>query len=138
MLRLAPYAAQLKREIFDALRAGSPPPLGEFDEDVWRAAHAKAEPQMGTTVFAPDRMVFEFIYQSPDGTTVLPVAIQAPERIVYLPVPEWVVENVWQGEVLGCFAFESEADAHVEQLRRQLSPEGNRPLFDRPGPKRKE
>lgn len=138
MIRLAPFCAQQKREIYDALRAGSPPPFGTYDEAVWRAAKAKAEPQMGTTVFAPDRLTYEFIYPAPEGAIVLAVIVEPPERIIYLPVPAWVVENIWQGEVSGSFAFANEAQEHISAFQVQITPEGNRPLFDRPMPKGKD
>ncbi|MFM9872116.1 MAG: hypothetical protein ACKVQS_01470 [Fimbriimonadaceae bacterium] len=138
-LRLSVFAAGQKREIFDALRRGEMPPVGRFDEEIWRAGKEKGEVQMGTTVYLPGKITYEYIYQDMNGSNlVLGVSVVPPERIVFLPVPKWVVENIWQGEVNGSFVFESEARVFVEELEASLSVEGNLPLFAPPGPKRKD
>lgn len=138
-LKLGAFSAGQKREIFDALRRGEMPPVGHFDEEIWRLGKEKGEVQMGTTVFLPGKIHYEFIYQDPNGAhLVLGVEVDPPERVVFMPVPRWVVENIWQGEVNGSFVFESEARAMVAELEQSLTPEGNLPLFAPPGPKRKD
>ncbi|MES1227921.1 MAG: hypothetical protein ABUL72_04565 [Armatimonadota bacterium] len=95
--------------------------------------------QMGTTVFHPQEVVFEFIYPDPLASAlVFSVSLGVAERIVYLPVPEWVVENIWQGSVDGSFHFETEALALVDKLTSSLQPEANSALFGPQMAKRRE
>lgn len=134
MNRLSVVSAQQKRELFDALRRGEMPPFGEFDEGVWRDAKEKGEVQMGTTVFEPNQISYEFIYPGGEGALVLRVTVQPPERIVYMPIPRWVVDSIWQGEINGSPVFESEAREMVAEFVASLEPEANRPLFAPPRP----
>ena len=55
--------------------------------------------------------------------------VDPPERIVRMPVPEWVVESVWQGEVDGSYHFESHAYALLEAFTASLDPEENARRF---------
>lgn len=138
-MNLNTYAAQKKREIFDRLMKDLPPSEGEFDEVLWRDAKSKGRPQMGTTVYLPDSITVEFIYSNPQGSpTIVPVKLAAPERIVFLPVPEWVVETIWQGEISGTYHFESDATKLVEAFRAQTEPEANKSLFGPQMAKRRE
>jgi hypothetical protein len=73
----------------------------------------------------------EFIY--PDSRTaaiLLEVRIPTPERVVFLPVPGWVVEQIWQGEITGSYAFESDAIALLEAFRQDLTPDANLRHFE--------
>lgn len=126
MAKLAVWCAERKRTIFDRLREGLEPGEGRFDESVWREGAKRGSPQMGTTVFAPDSVTFEFIY--PDAI-VLSVALTPPERVVFLNVPAWVVESIWQGEIFGSTVFESEAQLMVDEFLAGLTPENNAGLF---------
>jgi hypothetical protein len=84
-------------------------------------------------------VTFEFIFSFSDGQTeVLQVKVTAPERIVYLPVPEWVVESVWQGEVAGSYHFESDARRLVDKFQGETTTEGNTRWFQKQPPKRRE
>lgn len=94
---------------------------------------------MGGTRYEPDSLTFEFIYPDPQSSaTVLSVRVATPERIVYLPVPAWVVEHIWQGEVVGSFAFESEAAEQVAEFVSSLDREPNAALFGPQPAKRRE
>lgn len=129
-MNLNPWAAGVKRSLFADLSQGRPPAQGAFDQALFLEAKAKGTPQMGATVFEPWAARFEFIYSDPAGAAVvLTVTVEAPERIVYLPVPEWVVENVWQGSVDGSYVFEQEADGHVQRFVGSLGPDANAALF---------
>gem|GEM_PF-366591 len=124
------YAAQKKRALFDDLRAGNPPSEGSFDEAVWREAKAKGAPTMGATKYSPDSLTFEFITQDPQGAAiVLSVRVEAPERIVFMPVPDWVVQTIWQGEIDGSYRFESEARALLAEFEGLLGAGKNAELF---------
>lgn len=92
---------------------------------------------MGASVFHPDRVDLEFLF-GPGTPLVFVVSISAPERIVFLPVPSWVIETIWQGEISGSHHFESEAMRLVEVFRGQLSPENNSALFGPQMAKRRE
>jgi hypothetical protein len=85
-------------------------------------------------------VVLEFIFQDASlGPAVLSVRVPAPEPIVYMPVPDWVIEDVWQGEVTGSFRFLSEAERLLEAFRAQVFTERNRAYFEKPDlPKRRD
>lgn len=139
MHRLAAWAATLKRSIYADLADGRAPSQGEWNEPLRVQAAAKARPLVGQTRFEPGAVVLEFIYPDPaGGTLVLPVRVASPERIVALPVPAWVVEEVWQGEVHGSHEFESDARAMVASFVADLEPEPNATFFGRQAPKRRE
>lgn len=138
-MKLSSFVAEHKRKIYDDLLAGYSPSVGQFDESVLREARVKGRPQMGTTVMAPDSVTLEYIYtDSQGGTILLAVKVEAPERIVFLPVPGWVVENIWQGDVDGSYHFESDARALCEAYLAELEPERNPKHFGPQAAKRRE
>lgn len=128
------------RTIFDALKAGNAPPVGEYDPAVLKECLRRAQPQVGASRFLPDAVILEFIFQDASlGPAVLSVRVPAPEPIVYMPVPDWVIEDVWQGEITGSFRFRSEAERLLEAFRAQVFTEQNRAFFEKPDlPKRRE
>jgi hypothetical protein len=69
---------------------------------------------------------------------IVTVTQEAPERIVFLPVPSWVVEQIWQGDVDGTFHFESEARSLLAEFANGLEPEANLSWFAERQPKRRE
>lgn len=94
---------------------------------------------MGTTRFFPDSVVVEFVYPDPLGASlVLPVRLSVPERVVFLPVPDWVVETIWQGEIDGSFRFEGEAREMLSAFAAELEPEANLAHFGARAPRRKD
>lgn len=126
--------------IFEALKAGGAPPIGEYDPTQLKECQRRAYPQVGATNFQPDAVILEFIYQDPSlGPAVLSVRVPAPEPIVYMPVPDWVIEDVWQGDVTGSFRFLSEAERLLTAFRDQVFTEQNRAYFEKADlPKRRE
>ncbi|MCH8273439.1 MAG: hypothetical protein IH851_01450 [Armatimonadetes bacterium] len=129
-MTLNEWAARKKIAILERLKQKRPPEEGQYDEGIFREGIVKGEAQAGTTRYEPDRVHFEFIFPDPESAaTVLCVTLKPPERIVHLPVPEWVIESVWQGEVSGSYQFESQAKEMVERFNAQLEPEANRGLF---------
>jgi len=138
-MTLNAYSAQKRLSIFEDLRQGLAPREGEYDASALAEAKKKGEPQMGSTHYQPGAIFVEFIYPDPSTTaTVLSVRLSPPERIVFLPVPGWVVENIWQGDVQGTFHFESEAQRLYVELGRELEPEENRKWFGAQMAKRRE
>lgn len=133
------FVAEKRGHLFGELLAGKTPSEGDFDPAVHAEGKAKGSPQLGATRFEPDAVVFEFIYPAEAGTsTILSVKIAAPERIVFLPVPPWVVESIWQGEVDGSYYFESEARQVLADFAQQLEEVANRRWFGPRSPKRRE
>ncbi|MCX7924253.1 MAG: hypothetical protein N2554_00400 [Fimbriimonadales bacterium] len=126
--------------VFDALKAGSAPPVGEYDAAQLKECQRRATPQVGTARFLPDAIVLEFIFQDASlGPAVLSVRVPAPEPIVYMPVPDWVIEDVWQGDVTGSFRFLSEAERLLTAFREQVFTERNRVFFEKSDlPKRRD
>jgi hypothetical protein len=133
------YAAETRLAIFEDLRTGREPREGTFDAGLLREARTKASPQMGATRYSPDEIAFEFIFPDPLGAAlILTVNVVPKERIVFLPVPPWVVENIWQGDVAGSHHFESDAIRLVSEFTGELAADANRKWFDRQPPKRRE
>ena len=138
-MKLAAFVSEKRRQIFSDLTQGISPSVGIFDASQFREGKAKGQPQMGSVRYEPDSVHFEFIYPSGNSiSTVLTIRVDAPDRIVFLPVPNWVVENIWQGDVSGTFHFEPDALQLVEGLKAQLSPEENALLFGPQPAKRRE
>ncbi len=129
-MKLGEYSALKKKEIFNSLLTGERP-QGEFSEALLREARMRtANPQMGSTQYEPNAIVFEFIYPSAGEAAILvSIKIVSPQRIVYLPVPGWVVQSVWQGDVLGSFHFEEDARALLRAYEDELETEANSAHF---------
>ncbi len=138
-MTLNEYLAQQKRSAYDDVLSGVAPQGSRCDEARLRDLHERGKPTMGTTVLKPDLIVFEFIFSLDDGQTeVLAVELDPPQRIVFLPVPEWVVESIWQGEVQGSYHFESDAKVLMEEYATELEPLHNATWFEKQKPKRRE
>ena len=129
-MNLSAFAAERRLLIFEDLKAGLKPREGAYDDATLQDGRVKGRPQLGATHYEPHAIFLEFIYpDTKSSSTVLSVKIDAPERIVYLPVPEWVIESIWHGEIEGSFQFESDATRLLEEYRAKLSPEANIDLF---------
>lgn len=138
-MKLNTYAADIRLQIFDELKSGGSPTVGEFDAAVLEEGKKKGATQMGTTRFEPNAIVYEFLYSAANvAATVFTVRVASPERIVFLPVPEWVVESIWQGEIDGSFHFESEAMALLSRFSEELDPVANAKWFEKRMAKRRE
>ncbi|MBC8065766.1 MAG: hypothetical protein H7Y17_13120 [Chlorobia bacterium] len=138
-MTLNAYAAQKRLVLLEALKQGLPPSEGEFDAAILSEARVKGDPQMGSTRYEDHAIYCEFIYPDPKTTaTILTVKLDSPERIVFLPVPEWVVENIWQGDITGTFHFESEARRLYEALGLELESGANQKWFGPQMAKRRE
>lgn len=138
-MNLNAYVAERRRFLFDDLRAGRAPSEGVYDEALLREARTKGDVQLGSARLLPNSIELEFIYPDPRGvSSIVIVRLDPPERIVFLPVPGWVVESIWQGEIAGSHHFESDAYAMVDAFRAQLEAEANAALFGRQEPTRRD
>ncbi len=139
-MNLNEFVATHKRTILDRLLNLESPGVGSWSEEALAKCRAlNTPPKIGTATYFPDRVELEFIYMaSGQATEMLSVTVPAPERIVFLPVPRWVVETIWQGEISGTFQFESEANRQVEEFQALLAPEANVALFGPMRPTRRE
>jgi hypothetical protein len=138
-MQLNAYAAQKRLALFEEIRNGQNPSEGTFDEAVLREGRTKGQPQVGSTRYEPYAIILEFIFHDPRGATVIfPVRLEVPERIVFLPVPNWVVENIWQGDIDGMYHFESEARRLLALFSEELEPEKNAVWFGPRAAKRRE
>lgn len=132
---LTAYVAEKKRQIFADLERGQSPSEGSFDAELLKEAQTKQAPRMGTTRFEPRAIIVEYVYNDPSGSTlVVPVTLPAPERIVFMPVPDWVKQTIWQGEISGTFCFESEAASRLAAFASLLEPETNADYVMNPDP----
>lgn len=129
-MSLSRFVSETRRHLYELLSSGRQPDLGEFDPDLYRRAKDRGQPQMGPVSYRPDRVVLDFIYPG-DGSAaiVLAVNVDPPERIVYMPVPEWVVEQIWQGDVQGSYRFASEAAELLRRFEQLLEPSRNEADF---------
>ncbi len=138
-MTLAEWAARTKRDIYEQISAGQSPSVGDFEPATLKEGRAKGQVQMGATIFQPYTVRFEFIFSDAvSSATVLTVTVRSPERIVYLPVPAWVVETIWQGVVDGSFHFESNANGLVQDFIEALKPDSNSSMFGKKQPSRRE
>lgn len=138
-MSLNAFAATLRLRLFEDIKGGSDPSVGSFNAAILAEGRLKGTPQMGSTRYEPSALVFEFIF--PDNVTVatvFTVTVDAPERIVFLPVPGWVIESIWQGEIDGSYHFESDALELVESFRRDLAADSNLAWFQKRQAKRRE
>ncbi len=134
-MRLNSFAAEKRKTLFEQLSTGHAPSEGQFDLDVLKEGRAKGQVQMGSTRYEPHSIVFEFIYPDPHGVaTILPVRVPAPERIVFMPVPGWVLQAIWQGEVSGSYEFETDAMKMLDEFRLSLEPGINENVAREPAP----
>ena len=139
VMTLSVFVANTKRQIYEELISGQEPTVGTFDPLVLKECRLLGQARMGTTVFSPDLITFEFIFAGAgDASMVFPVKVASPQRIVYLPVPAWVIENIWQGNVDGSHHFESDAAELVAAFQRCLEPANNAGLFGPKPAKRRE
>lgn len=137
-MTLNDFVCQARKQIHGELISGLQPSYGEFSEATLAEARAVGEPRMGSVRFEPQRVSLEFIFGSAAQSAVFEVAVTPPERIVFLPVPGWVVESIWQGEIDGSYHFESHAVALYEAFRAELGAEANSVWFGPRQPKRRE
>lgn len=138
-MTLNEYVARKKREILANLERGGQPGEGRYDSQVLADARVKGSPQMGATTFTPSTISLEFIYSDArSAATIFTVTLDAPERIVFLPVPEWVVENIWQGSIDGAYRFASDAERSYANLGAELSEQENAKWFGPRAPTRRE
>lgn len=138
-MTLNAYSAAKKIALFEDLKKGLPPSEGVYDEVVLKEAKAKGDPQVGATKYEPNVIQIEFIYPDPKSTsTILVVKLTPPERIVFLPVPTWVVESIWQGEISGTYHFESEAKRLYNEFGLELEADANQKWFGPQMAKRRE
>lgn len=141
MAGLVEFVSEARQTILNDLSLRRPPSLGAFDASLWQEVLAKtsAQPQVGALTHKPRSIVLEFVYSDPQTRAiVLPVEVETPERIVHMPVPDWVVESIWQGEISGSFRFESEAREMVRHFEAMLSEGENERWFGPQPPKRRE
>ena len=136
---LSSYVGRLKRELWEDIKANREPRIGEFDAALLAGMRSKEAVQIGTAIYRPDQIILEFLFPEASGVpTILSVSITPPERIVFLPVPEWVIETIWQGDIDGSFHFESDAKLLLDKLLTLVTAEGNKPLFEKQLAKRRE
>lgn len=124
--------ALLRGEILEDLKAKKEPRIGQFEPESLKNAFTKGSPQLGSMRYVPLGFFFEFIF--PDavgGTVILTVFVPAKERIVFLPVPDWVRQNIWQGDVDGSYFYESEVEGVLESFRGYLGAAENSQYFER-------
>jgi hypothetical protein len=138
-MTLSKFVASKKLSLFDDLKAGREPGEGVFAPEILAECRKKGSPQVGMVRFEPNWILFEFIYPDPlTSAGILTVTLPARERIVFLPVPEWVVENIWQGDIDGSYHFETEAEELLQKLASEITEEGNVKWFGPRQAKRRE
>lgn len=130
-MTLREFVREQIQQIYEALRQGQAPPIGEYDPATLKECMRRTTVQIGTTHYRPESVLLEFIFTEPSlGPAILTVRVPAPEPIVYMPVPDWVIEDVWQGEVTGSFRFASEAQILLKKLHNQIFSETNILYFE--------
>lgn len=124
--------ALLRGQILEDLEAKKEPRIGQFEPEMLKLALTKPSVQMGAQKFVPNGFFFEFIFPDPiGGTVILTVFVPSKERIVFLPVPNWVRQNIWQGDVDGSYYYEGEISAVLEGFQSLLDQESNAAFFEK-------
>lgn len=125
------FTASTRLAILDELERGHAPSTGRFSAAALEEARRREDrPQLGAARYAPRSIVLEFIFPGrQEAALVFTVEIEAPERIVYLAVPGWVVQTIWQGEISGSYHFESDAYRLLGSFSAGIEPEANRAHF---------
>jgi len=138
-MKLNAWLAKAQRTILEDVLESREPSLGEFDPNLLNEARVIGNPQLGTVQYFPQSVTVEVVFSKPGVTAlILPVALAAPERIVLLPVPDWVIESIWQGEITRSYHFESDALAMVQDFTQLLEIERNSAIFEPQRAKRRE
>jgi hypothetical protein len=133
------YVADKRRIIYADLTAVRPPSEGTYDESLLAEGRARGLPLLGATRYRPDAVILEFIYPADSGASIiLTVTLPVPERVVFLPVPPWVVESIWQGEIDGTYHFESDARRLIAEFSAELDTGRNAEWFGPRQVKRRE
>jgi len=135
-MTLKEWISEHKRKLFDEIHGGAEPSIGEYDPEILAQCSALGKPQMGPAQVTPKSVTLEFIFSQQSGRSdIFSVKLVTPERVVYLPIPVWVTETIWQGEVSGSYHFESEARELYADFGRELEPERNERWFGPQAPK---
>ncbi|MGQ9488369.1 MAG: hypothetical protein ACUVTY_09695 [Armatimonadota bacterium] len=137
-MTLREFVNATRKQVLDALQHKQPPPIGHFDPKRFEEAVQMREVQMGGTRYTPHSVILEFVFlhDNPGAPLILCVEVDTPEPVVFMPVPEWVQEDVWQGEVKGTFRFRSEAEHLIEAFRHLVLEYENPHYFEeRPTPR---
>ena len=140
MMTLREFTHTTRKQILDALQHKKAPPIGHFDRKVFEEAVQLREVQLGSAHYTPHSVILEFIFlrDQPGTPLILSVEVDTPEPVVFMPVPEWVQEDVWQGEVKGTFRLRSEAERLMEAFRHHVLEEENRHYFEQRSAPRRE
>ncbi|MGQ9881576.1 MAG: hypothetical protein ACUVSV_12050 [Armatimonadota bacterium] len=137
-MTLREFVNATRKQVLDALLHKQPPPIGHFDPKRFEEAVQMREVQMGGTRYTPHSVILEFVFlhDNPGAPLILCVEVDTPEPVVFMPVPEWVQEDVWQGEVKGTFRFRSEAEQLIGSFRHHVLECDNPHYFEeRPTPR---
>ncbi len=138
-MTLREFTNTTRKQVFEALRHRMPPPIGHFDRKTFEEAVQMREVQMGGAHYTPHSVVLEFVFlhDNPGAPLILSVEVETPEPVVFMPVPDWVQEDVWQGEVKGTFRLRSEAERMLNAFRHHVLECENLHYFEeRPVPRR--
>lgn len=138
-MTLREFTNVTRKQILQALQYKQAPPVGHFDRKTFEEAVQMREVQMGSARYTSHSVILEFIFlhDKPGAPLILCVEVDTPEPVVFMPVPEWVQEDVWQGEVKGTFRLRSEAEQLIEAFRRHVLESENPHYFEeRPVPRR--
>lgn len=138
-MTFASFTAEARTLILLDLDRGLDPSLGKFDGARLAQARAHGKPRLGAMLPSPHSVVLEFPFFNEEGAAMMfSVELATPERVVYLGVPPWVVENVWQGTVDGTYVFESQARAMLDEFAQGTAPGPNAAMFGARAPTRRE
>lgn len=131
-MTLREFTNASRKQILHALQHKQAPPFGHYDRKTFEEAVQMREVQMGSAHYTPHSVILEFIFlhDNPGAPLILSVEVDTPEPVVFMPVPDWVQQDVWQGEVKGTFRLRSEAGQMIEAFRQHTLEEQNLHYFE--------
>lgn len=130
-MTLGQFIADCKIRLLAELESRVEPSFGTYDVHQWPGSSRVKQVQIGSATPFPHNVEFEFILTLEEGSEVFTISVPAPERIVYMPVPEWVLISVWQGEVSGSYHFESDATRMTDRYVALLTSGTNESEFNK-------
>ena len=124
-MKLREFVTEKRTSIMEALR-NHQKPEGRVLSDRFDDAMQLPVIQFGATRYTPHSVILEFNFRSnsDDTTIIVPIAVTTPELVVFMPVPQWVHVNIWQGEVRGSFRFSSEAHELIASFSEEAFSNG--------------
>lgn len=128
---LKEFVVHKRKVILEDLKNGKAPKEGKYDKGFLTSYSANDTIQLGAVKFQPYSMTLEYIFTDKQKNShIFSVELEVPERIVFMPVPTWVIQSIWQGEIQGSYYFQTEAYRLLDEFKLNLEESQNLNCFN--------